>query len=144
MLGHPPAPGLGEVLEDGSSYESAILRTDMPNLYFLPAGDSSTPPPELFSVAHWKELIGWCSESFRMVIIDCPPVLNLADFELIAAPCESTLLIVRARKSQRDALTKILAQVEPGKLAGVVFNSTEESQNGYYRYAGAAERKAGN
>jgi hypothetical protein len=61
--------------------------------------------------------------------------MNLADFELISAACESAMLVARARKTDRHALTRVLAQVDPKKLAGVVFNAAEdELSKGYYKY----------
>ncbi len=140
VLGNPPAPGLSELLECKCSTEDAIYRTDAPNLWFLPAGTASTPPPELFSSPHWKDLVGWCSESFRMVIIDSPPMLNLADFELIAGCCESVMLVVRAKSTQREPLTKVLAQIETGKLSGIVFNSAEQVHKSYTYYGTAIKR----
>ena len=139
LLGDPESPGLAGVLEGTSSYQDAILRTDCAGLYVLPSGDTTSSPPELFSATNWKELIGWASETFRLVIIDSPPIMNLADFELISAPCESAMLVVRARKTDRRSLTRVLAQVDPKKLAGVVFNAAEDEQSrGYYKYSASA------
>jgi Mrp family chromosome partitioning ATPase len=65
-------------------------------------------------------------------------VLNLADFELIAAQAESVMIVVRARKTARESLTKVLSQIDPRKLVGVVFNAAEElSSREYYRYKAA-------
>jgi protein-tyrosine kinase len=126
---------LGGILEGSSTYQDAILRTDCPSLYVLPSGDTTSSPPELFAASHWKEFVGWASETFRLVIIDSPPIMNLADFELISAACESAMLVVRARKTDRRALSRVLAQVDPKKLAGVVFNAAEdELSKGYYKY----------
>lgn len=139
LVGDPESPGLARILEEDCPYQSAVLSTDIPNLYVLPAGETTASPSELFSGPHWKEFLGWAAESFRIVLIDSPPVLNLADFELIAAPAESVMLVVRSRKTAREALTKVLAQMDPRKLAGVVFNAAEElSKNDYYQYTAKA------
>ncbi|HLK54731.1 MAG TPA: CpsD/CapB family tyrosine-protein kinase, partial [Candidatus Angelobacter sp.] len=121
LAGDPESPGLAEILEKDCSYQSAILRTDVASLYVLPAGETTSSPSELFSGPRWKEFMGWAAESFRLVLIDSPPALNLADFELIAARCESVMVVARARKTEREALTKVLAQVDPRKMAGVIF-----------------------
>jgi protein-tyrosine kinase len=136
LMGDPDSPGLAKVLEENCPYQSAILSTDVPSLYVLPAGEASASPSELFSSAHWKEFMGWAAESFRLVLVDCPPVLNLADFELIAAPAENIMLVVRSRKTARETLAKVLAQVDPRKLAGVVFNAAEELKSTEYQYKG--------
>ena len=139
LMGNPESPGLSGILEGNSSYQDALLRTDCPSLYVLPSGDTTSSPPELFSAPNWKEFIGWASETFRLVIIDSPPIMNLADFELISAPCESSMLVARARKTDRHALTRVLAQVDPKKLAGIVFNAAEdELSNGYYKYSASS------
>jgi len=50
------------------------------------------------------------------------------------------MVVARARKTARESLTKVLAQVDPRKMTGVVFNASEEApENGYYRYAAAAK-----
>ncbi|HEY1939449.1 MAG TPA: CpsD/CapB family tyrosine-protein kinase [Candidatus Angelobacter sp.] len=144
LAGDPESPGLAEILEKDCSYQSAVLSTDVPSLYVLPAGETTSSPSELFSGSRWKEFMGWASESFRLVLVDSPPALNLADFELIAAPCESVMVVARARKTVRESLTKVLAQIDPRKITGVVFNGAEEPpDNGYYRYTAAA-KAAGN
>src|SRR4029077_12451132 len=140
LMGDPDSPGLAKVLEENCPCQSAVLSTDIPSLYVLPAGETSASPSELFSGPHWKEFMGWAAESFRLVLVDSPPALNLADFELIAARCESVMVVSRARKTARESLTKVLAQIDPRKIAGVVFNGAEEpADNGYYRYSTAAK-----
>lgn len=62
-------------------------------------------------------------------------MLGLADFELISAPCESVMLVVRARTSEREALTKLRQQLDAKKLVGVVLNyATDPYNKKYYRY----------
>jgi capsular exopolysaccharide synthesis family protein len=135
LAGDPESAGLSEILEKDCSYQSAILKTDVPSLCLLPAGETTTSPSELFSGARWKEFMGWAAETFRLVLVDSPPALNLADFELIASACESVMVVARARKTASESLNKVIAQIDPRKIAGVVFNATEEPlENGYYRY----------
>lgn len=135
LLGDPESPGLAGILEGTCDSASAVLRTDVPGLCVLPAGETSTSASELFSGTNWKEFMGWASETFRLVIVDSPPVLNLADFELIMAPCESAMVVVRARSTARESLTKVLSQIDPKKLAGVVFNAAEDGPRTGYKYA---------
>ncbi len=134
LMGDPDSPGLAQILEANGQYQASILSTNVPNLYVLPAGITSTPPPELFSSQAWKEFMGWASESFRLVIVDSPPVLDLADFELISAGCESTLLVVRARTTARESLIRAGAAIDKTKLVGVLLNSADESRKSNYYY----------
>lgn len=134
MLGDAESPGLAGALEGAYEAPAAVLHTDVPNLYVLPAGEPQTCPAELFSGENWKEFMGWASETFRLVIVDSPPALTVSDFELIMVHCESAMIIVRARKTARESLLQVLAQIEPRKLAGVVFNAADELSNSRYHY----------
>jgi capsular exopolysaccharide synthesis family protein len=137
LLGDPDSPGLAKILEDGCNYQSAIVGTDFPGLYALPAGFGVSSPPELFSGSKWSEFMGWATETFRLVIVDSPPILNMADFELLMGSCDSAILVVRSRKTLSASLSRVLAEVDPAKLAGVVFNAAEEPLNGYGYYSPA-------
>lgn len=140
VLGNPPAPGLAEVLSGEARYEDAIVGTNNPNLYVLSAGSMAVSAPELLAGTAWKELISWCNENFRLVLIDTPPVRPLADFELIIAGCDAFLMVVRAHQTQRESLQQLAGQIDSKKLAGIVLNSAETySKNGYsnsYAYYG--------
>jgi capsular exopolysaccharide synthesis family protein len=143
LLGDPGSPGLSGILEGACEASSAILRTDVQGLCVLPAGATNHSASELFAGTRWKEFIGWAAETFRLVIVDSPPALNLADLELIMAPCESAVLIVRARETSRASLTKALAQIDPKKLAGIIFNGGAGAGASYYR-SGAKAKSNGN
>ena len=137
LLGEPTSGGLAQILEGGCDYTSAIVGTDCGRLYALPAGSTTSSPPELFSGPKWSEFMGWATETFRLVIVDSPPILNMADFELLMAACDSAILVVRSRKTTSASLSRTFAEVDPTKLIGVVFNAADESSNGYGYYSPA-------
>ncbi|HKM84438.1 MAG TPA: CpsD/CapB family tyrosine-protein kinase [Candidatus Acidoferrum sp.] len=135
LIGAQHDQGLSEVLAGECELQKAILATDLANLYVLPAGTPSMPPPELFAGRRWQELIGWCNEPFKLVLVDSPPALNLADVELITAACDGVLVVVRAQQTRRDALRKSASLIDAKKLLGVVYNGTAEGSHDQYRYA---------
>ena len=133
-IGHDEGPGLADVLSGRVAREAAVVATDIPNLHFVCAGDATKNPPELFSGAPWKEFITWCRDNFKLVLVDCPPALPLADFELISASCDGILVIARARATNKEALERVLAQVDSHKLLGVTLNSVASYDHSYYYY----------
>src|SRR5215471_14048948 len=137
LLGEPTSGGLAKILEGGCDYKSAIVATDFGRLYALPAGSTTSSPPELFSGRTWSEFMGWATETFRLVIVDTPPILNMADFELLMTACDGAILVVRSRKTASASLSKTVAEVDPAKLIGVVFNAADEQANGYGYYSPA-------
>jgi protein-tyrosine kinase len=134
MLDHPSSPGLAEVLSGEVSPDEAIVATNQKNLFMLPAGTVSTPPPELFTGPRWQEFMAHCSEMFKLVLIDTPPILPLSDFELISAACDGIVMVVRAHHGQRETLQKTAGAIDQKKLLGVVFNATDGAGKDYYGY----------
>ncbi len=78
----------------------------------------------LVTGTRWQEFLGHCGEMFKVILIDTPPILPLADFELISAACDGIVMVVRAHHGQRKALQKTASTLDTKKLVGVVFNAT--------------------
>ncbi len=143
VFGYPPSPGLAEVLEGKAEPDKAILSTDVSNLYILAAGSTNVPPPELFAGRRWQEFIGWSNESFKLILVDSPPVLHLSDCDLISAACDGVLMVVRANQTRRELLQKAAHQIDAKKLLGVVYNGAENGSASRYPYrsSGAASKE---
>jgi capsular exopolysaccharide synthesis family protein len=134
MLDHSSTPGLAEVLAGGVTPDEAIVATNQKNLFVLPAGTVASSPPELFTGTHWQEFLNRCGELFKVILIDTPPLLPLADFELISAACDGVVMVVRARHGRREILQKTANALDTKKLLGVVFNATDVDGKNYYGY----------
>jgi capsular exopolysaccharide synthesis family protein len=126
--------GLAEVLEGTLSFESAVYSTNLPNLSMICAGNTSIAASELYAKPRWKEFMEWSSETFKLVLIDCPPILGLADFELIAGACDALLMVVRAHRTERGVLQDASRQIDKKKLLGIVLNAHALQQANYYGY----------
>ena len=125
LMGGVSGPGLAEALSGSAQFEEALVTTNVPNFYAIPAGKLKGSAPELFASERWKEFISWASESFKIILVDAPSVLPLADFELIAAACDGVLMVVRAQHTRREALRHVGAQLDNSKLLGVVYNGAD-------------------
>jgi capsular exopolysaccharide synthesis family protein len=135
LLDQPESLGLADLLKDAAKPGEAILATEQKNLFVLPAGSVSMPAPEHFTGPRWQELLGWCSEAFKVVLVDTPPVMApLADFELISAACDGILMVARAHVGHRESLQKTVGTLDSKKLLGVVFNATDFHEKDTYGY----------
>jgi len=134
MLDHPSTLGLAEVMAGDGSPGGALAATNQKNLFVLPAGTVLSSPPELFTGTRWQEFLAHCGELFKVILIDTPPILPLADFELISAACDGVVMVVRAHHGQRETLQKTAGALDPKKMLGVVFNATEITEKDYYGY----------
>jgi protein-tyrosine kinase len=139
----PQGFGLADILSGKCTPEQAVLATDHPNLFVLSSGASTTPAAELFAGRRWQEFIGWCNETFKLALVDSPPVLNLSDVELITAGCDGVLVVVRAHQTKRQILEKCAGQIDSKKLLGIIYNGTAVgTQYGYgYRSYGSGNNE---
>jgi len=130
------SPGLAEVLSEDTPFEKAPVATNIPNLFIVGAGDAHTPAGDLFAGPMLKQFIGWCNENFSMVLVDCPPILGLADFEVVSAACDGVLLVIRAQRTKRQRLADLVPVLGDKKLLGLLLNGQErrphKSRYGYY------------
>lgn len=133
LVGATDVPGLFEALHGEIAIESAVLATNVPNLSIMAAGQGFERFPEAFAGERWKELMGSLSASFKTILVDAPPIIPLADSDLIAVGCDGVLLVVRALKTNRELLRKAVKQVNAKKVLGVVFNDTN-ALDGYSYY----------
>lgn len=128
-------PSLNDLLQGHAAFESAVRSSDVPNLYVVTVGPESARTGEAFANNRWKEFMRWATESFDVVLVDAPPILALADFELISPGCDGTLLVVRALQTSREMLAKAVKLVDAKKFLGLVFNrSNPRTDDRYYGY----------
>ncbi len=129
-------PGLAEVLAGEANFEAALSSTNVRNLYIVGAGQAQMPAGDLFAGPKFKDFIGWCNEIFSMIIVDCPPMIGLADFDVISVACDSVLVVVRAQRTKREILATIGPKLQGKKLLGVLLNGQERQHHrthyGYY------------
>ena len=121
------SPGLGEIIEKGHALEEALVRTNIANLFVVPAGTISGGPPEVLSGPEWQKFVTWSEGQIKLVLIDAPPVLRFADFDLIASACRHVLLVACGRKTNRTSLADACAHVNARKFLGVIYTSQENS-----------------
>jgi capsular exopolysaccharide synthesis family protein len=136
ILGISKHPGLSDFLRDSDRVINNIYRMEPAGFYFLPAGPPPENPLELLQLPKFSDLLEKITRWFDWIIIDSPPVLPLADTTIWTKICDSTLLVAREGKTEKNHLKRGVEALGTSKLLGVVFNSCSTATNSkyYYRY----------
>ena len=90
------------------SPQLAVVRTNEPNLFLLPAGVLPPNPQELLALPRLGDVVASLREKADYVIFDSPPVLEAEDARLLARNVDATLLVTHAGKTRSRAVNKAL------------------------------------
>ena len=130
------ASGLSSYLTGQSALEALIRRCDIGENEFsvIPAGQVPPNPVELLSSAQMKRALDELRRANDYVILDLPPVGEVADAMAVARETDGMLLVVRQNDCDRTALENAVRQFEfvEAKILGVVFNCVKENNGGHY------------
>ena len=132
--------GLTNVLTKQSTLGQAVQGTEVPELFLLTSGPIPPNPAELLASNNMTELLKEMKEQFDMVIFDTPPVLAVADAQILANQVEGSILVVSSGKTDKEAAIKAkeLLLKANAKVLGAVLNNRkmEEGSDYYYYYYG--------
>ena len=141
-LGLSPTPGLGECLRDGMDPVTLLCRVEPLGIYLLQAGAPQEHPSELLHSETLPMVVKRLSSLFDWVIIDTPPITPLTDAVLLSRQVDTSLLVVRADKTPREAIEHALSLLGTKHVLGILLNATEGLNQRYAEYRGYYKNKS--
>ena len=128
--------GLSEVLEGGRKAWEAMRSGRVDNLWVMPSGHVSDQPTELLQSEGMRELLANQREVVDFIIIDCPPVLAVADALVVAPLADAILYVANEQSTPRGAVFAARAQLDQvgARMLGAVLNNVESKSTGYAYY----------
>lgn len=136
ILRQKPAVGLLEVLSGQTPLREAIFRDEESGAYVLPVVAAKFTPREVFNTKAFADLLVTLREHFEHVILDCPPVLAVADTRVIAKQADATLFLLRWQKTPARAARLALdaLQAVGARVAGVALTQVNLKAQAAYGY----------
>lgn len=131
-LGFQPSPGLTEWL-DGEARLRILRAAPLANLFVIPAGARPLDPARLFYKLSESRLMAELQPRFANIVIDLPPVLDIAYGSLASKLAEQIILVARYGVTLIDDLEKVAFLLGTERLSGIVLNSTEYRTPGWLR-----------
>ena len=144
LLGLEAGPGLIDAIEERErDVESCIIRTDVANLFVLPAGRASNDATELLASERTRAVLErlCIQRSRRIIIFDSPPALAASPASELAHHVGQVVLVVRADRTS-DAMVREAAGLLSGcanirlLLNGSVIASGGRRFGSYYGQGG--------
>ena len=127
-------PGLSNLLVGASKASEVVLRTQVPNLWIMPAGKTPPNPAELLGSKRFAELLTSLKDHFDLVFIDTPPVMAVTDAAIAGHRASGVLFVIASDQTSRHAAQQALDQLEHARarFVGAVLNRVDLEGNAYY------------
>ncbi len=115
----------------------AYFETCYERLYLLPAGSTPFSIAGLLHSPQAAEFLHRMREQFHTVIIDTPPMLQMADARILGKVADAVVLVVRSAATTRDqAATAALRLTEDGtRVLGSILNEWDPRKTSHTGYA---------
>jgi tyrosine-protein kinase Etk/Wzc len=125
-------PGLTDLLIERNP--SAVRKLTNPKLDFLPSGRIPPNPAAILDSERMKNLIAAAREHYDYVILDSPPVLPVADAQMLAPLCDLVLVVLEPCRIPERAARQMVETLQAidVKISGVILN--DKSGRGFKYY----------
>ena len=122
---NPANGGIIDYLEHPAlGIEKILYHTGIPRLRLIPVGKQREMSSEYFSSFRMRAVLDSLRSRYadRYLFLDGPAVKNSPDARILADLADFVVLVVGYGRDTPQSITKAVANFDPAKLAGVVFN----------------------
>jgi len=127
-------PGLVDYLVGEQPLEACIKKMDDVPLWILPTGTSGRGVLELSKIKQLSKVIQDLRSQFDYILIDAPPILPLADLNVLSSMADLMILVIRAGRTGRDVVGKAYKSLRSDCPAGIVLTGVDSVSTPYYMY----------
>jgi capsular exopolysaccharide synthesis family protein len=128
--------GIIDVLQGISTIDDAIFQIEDTNISILPALRAEKKSIQLLGSPEFTKILDTLKEKFEYVILDTPPILSLADMNIISKKVDGILLVIKAGRTSKDIVLKAASSIN-GNISGLIFNGVDAIiSRDYYNYYG--------
>lgn len=131
--------GLSTAIVGEAAINEVIKEIGDDGLNLMTSGPLPPNPAELLHSNKMKELLKLLSNTYDMVIIDSPPLLSVADAQILGGNVDGTIMVTNVKDNNRDLLAKaknVLLKSNSNILGVVLNNMNMKGSEYYYSYYG--------
>jgi len=121
IFARPLSPGVSDF--DAASLNDLMAPTGNPYLEFIASGLPTRHPADVVT-ADVPPLLNALQQSNRTVVLDCPPIMGVAETTILATKADGVLVVVNARRVNFDQLVQGISQLRGSgaNIIGIVLN----------------------
>lgn len=131
-------PGLSNVLIGENTIEEVLNPTDEPNLSAIYSGVIPLNPAEMLGSEEMKRVLNQLKERFDYILLDCTPVLPVADSLVISSFVNDVLIVAMQNYTTKSILKEAVSKLEfaGARIMGIILNGLDiKEDNKYKKYS---------
>jgi polysaccharide biosynthesis transport protein len=116
--------GIIHVLSRRANWRDVIQKDKLAGVHLLPAEATGFTANDVFGSAQMRNLLSDLGGAYDVIILDCPPVLAVAEARLVAREADKTVVVARWTKTPRRSVRIAVEQLTSAgaDVAGVALN----------------------
>lgn len=132
-IGLPNGVGLTNVLTGMNTMNEVVQATPVDNLWFVASGPLPPNAAEILGGTHVFSFISVGLEMFDLIIFDSPPMLALADAQLLGAAASATIFVMGAGDARKGLVRSALRRLHLSRALpiGVVLTKFDARSASY-------------
>lgn len=133
----PRSPGLIGLLKGEAQLNDAVFGLDGRRLHVMPAGSKSGDRAvQLLSSTTMAALLKDLRQKYDHIIVDTPPVIDLADAGIVGAMSDDVLMIARMNRTPRTLIEQAVRTLANynAPVAGVIATDQKRLRRRYFYY----------
>jgi len=125
-------PGLTDLLQETEPLDCCLLRLGELPLWIMPTGRALDRPVELSKIRRLDAIISELRNRYEYIILDAPPILPLADMNVLGGMADVLVMVIRAGSTPQEAVQRALNSLKPKSQVGVVLTCVQAEGMPYY------------
>ncbi|AMQ07896.1 CpsD/CapB family tyrosine-protein kinase [Sporosarcina psychrophila] len=134
--------GLSNLLTRKWELKDVVIETEIEGLHIVTSGPIPPNPAELLGSKTMDSLIEEFIAGYDIVVFDAPPLLSVADAQILSNKCDGTILVISSGTAEKDSVIKAKEALVSSKaniLGTLLNNFVLEKEHHYYQYYGTGE-----
>jgi polysaccharide biosynthesis transport protein len=139
FVGVEPAVGITDALVEGADWRACVVADPATSAKMMLVRSNDTVSAELFGSPAMTHLLSEARQEYDLVILDCPPILAVAEARSLAEMADATVLIVKSGKAPARAVRAAVRQLDDAgaQVLGIVLNAINPRVAGRFSYGDA-------
>ncbi|MES1199998.1 MAG: AAA family ATPase [Pseudomonadota bacterium] len=136
LLGIQPRRGILQILRGEVGWQEVVGSDETSGAHIIPSPGDSFTPEDVFGTDAMQRLLRELTENYELVVLDCPPILTLAESRDIAMHADGVVVVARSGQTSTYALRTAVSElsVVGANIIGVALNGVNPKAAGHSSY----------